>query len=333
MWVKRNINTVQTSNPTGITIGAFDGVHLGHQALISWMIAEAHHNNLEAVVLTFDPLPRQVFKQQENGLLANLEERLSFLEKLEPEGVIVTPFNRKVAATAAEDFIKILVENLQMRGVWIGPDFKLGRGGEGTPAHLRELGQRYDFTVATFNDVILWHDEPVRSSRIRKALRAGRLDEANGCLGRPYRITGLVTHGDKRGRSLGFPTANLAISEKRLLPADGVYICQVQLKRGIFNAITNVGTRPTFNNRPPTVEAHLLDFSGNIYGEHIQVDFLHRLRPELKFDSAEALIEQMGQDANHARLWLATRMVDSENTDDKNFNPLPLACMEEPGVI
>lgn len=319
MWVQHGLEAVTSTTKTGLTIGAFDGVHLGHQTLIRCLVSAAHSGGLQAVVLTFDPLPRQVLGHGGADLLSTLEERLARLEPLGLDGVIVLPFDRVVAATPAADFVSLLVERLALAGLWVGPDFTLGRDQEGNIPFLREIGTRLHFDVHIFAENVVWEGQPVRSSRIRRAVKAGDMRQANGCLGRPYQLTGVVEHGEARGRQLGFPTANLQLPADRLLPASGVYVCYAHLLSGRFAAITNVGTRPTFNHHPPNVEAHLLDFSGDIYGEPLRLDFLHRLRPELWFPSAEALIEQMRQDEAEARAYLS---IDSHygGTEDTEKN-------------
>ena len=305
MWVKNGIERITLAVKTGLTIGAFDGVHLGHQALIRWMVTEAHRSGMQAVVLTFDPLPRQVLGRGENGLLSTLEERLTLMEPLEVEGVVVLPFDRETAATPAADFVAALVNRLRLGGLWVGPDFSLGRHQEGDIPFLQEMGARYGFALHVFEENVLWEGHPVRSSRIRRAVKAGDMRQANGCLGRPYQLTGSVGHGEKRGRRLGFPTANLELPEGRLLPANGVYVCRAHVQGGSFAVITNVGTRPTFDHHPPDVEAHLLDFSGDIYGELLRLDFLHRLRAERRFPSAAALVAQIRRDEVAARAFLS----------------------------
>jgi riboflavin kinase/FMN adenylyltransferase len=304
MWIRRDIEQLTLVGPTGLTIGAFDGVHRGHQGLIRWMVAEARQAGMRAVVLTFDPLPRLVLGHSKNGALSTLEERLDYMAPLGLDGVIVLPFNRQTAAISAADFVTWMVEKLSLAGLWVGPDFALGRNHEGNIHFLEAMGARLGFTVSQFGESVCQDGLPVRSSRIRHALKTGDLAQANDCLGHPYRLTGVVEHGHQRGRVLGFPTANLRLPEHRLLPANGVYICRAYLHSERFAAIVNVGTRPTFNQYPPTVEAHLLDFTRDIYGERMQLDFLHRLRDELRFSSVEALAEQIRADRANALAWL-----------------------------
>ena len=259
---------------------------------------------MQAVVLTFDPLPRLVLGHSKNGALSTLEERLDYMAPLGLDGVVVLPFDHQMAAVSATDFVTWLVEKLSLAGLWVGPDFALGHNHEGNIPFLEALGARLGFAVHQFDETFCWDGLPVRSSRIRHALKAGDLAQANDCLGHPYRLSGVVEHGHQRGRVLGFPTANLHVPANRLLPANGIYICRAHLHDEPFEAIVNVGTRPTFDHYPPTVEAHLLDFSRDIYGEPLQLDFLHRLRDELRFPSVEALIAQIRGDEADARAWL-----------------------------
>jgi riboflavin kinase/FMN adenylyltransferase len=304
MWVRRDIKSSTLTGPTGLTIGAFDGVHRGHQALIRWMTTGARQAGMQAVALTFDPLPRLVLGHGTNGALSTLEERLDYMASLELDGVVVLPFDRQTAAISATDFVTWLVEKLALAGLWVGPDFALGHNHEGNIPFLEAMGARLGFAVYQFGETHCWDGIPVRSSRIRHALKSGDLDQANDCLGHPYRLSGVVECGDQRGRTLGFPTANLRTPEYRLLPANGVYICRAYVHGEPFDAIVNIGTRPTFDHSPPIVEAYLLDFSRDIYGEPLQLDFLHRLRDELRFSSVEALVVQIRRDEADARAWL-----------------------------
>ncbi|MGC9521842.1 MAG: bifunctional riboflavin kinase/FAD synthetase [Anaerolineae bacterium] len=306
MWTARNITDLNLTEPSAITIGAFDGVHLGHKALIERLVLEARLQALQPIVITFDPLPGQIL-EEDYGLLSSLEERIARIRALGVAGLLILRFDEELMATSAETFVRRMVDHLALRSLWVGPDFTLGRDREGNVEYLQEAGQRFGFTVNVLNQPIMWDGKPVRSSRIRDALKSGDIEEANGCLGYPYHVRGVVVHGEKRGRALGFPTANLESPRGRLLPADGVYICRAHRPSGSYDAISNVGTRPTFNNYPTTIEAYLLDFSGDLYGTTLKLDFLKRLRPELRFSSAEALIAQMRQDEAYARTWLRAR--------------------------
>ncbi len=304
MWIRHDIKKLKLTQPSGITIGAFDGVHLGHQALIRGMVTDARSEGLLPLVITFDPLPGQVLQPGNFRLLSTLEERMELFESLGVEGLVVLPFNSALAQTSAGDFVRDLLDHAKLGGLWVGSDFRLGRSQAGNVEYLQRAGQRFGFDVHVFKDTVRWEGKPVSSSSIRRALSEGNIHEANGCLGYPFHLCGKIVHGHKRGRALGFPTANLAVQNTRLLPANGVYICQAHLESSTFDALTNIGTRPTFDDGTRTVEAYLLDFSKDIYEEPMRLDFLHRLRPEWRFDSVNDLIHQMTEDEVTARLWL-----------------------------
>ncbi len=304
MWIREDINRLELTRPSGVTIGAFDGVHLGHQALIRGMVTDARSRGMLPLVITFDPLPGQVLQPDSYQLLSTLEERVTLFESLGVEGLVVLPFNSALTQTSASEFVRGLLDHARLGGLWVGPDFKLGRGQEGNVGYLRRAGQRFGFGVHVFEGTVLWEGKPVSSSSIRMALSKGNVREANGCLGYPFHLTGKIVHGHKRGRALGFPTANLAVPSTRLLPANGVYVCQARLNSGTFDALTSIGTRPTFDNGARSVEAYLLDFSRDIYGETVRLDFLDRLRAEWRFDSVDDLIHQMTEDEVTARRWL-----------------------------
>ncbi|MDF1512511.1 MAG: riboflavin biosynthesis protein RibF [Anaerolineae bacterium] len=303
MWVAHGIEHQKPIKPTTLTIGAFDGVHLGHQALIRTVVNTANSHAQESVIITFSPLPLQVFRGIQFSLLTALEEKLVLLENLEVDGVITIPFSPDIQSLSALSFIDLLVKHVNLSNLWIGPDFRFGKNREGDLNLLTEAGKHYNFNVHAYRDTVLWAGAPVHSSRIRKALRSGNLDEVNGCLGRPYSLTGTVEHGDSRGRALGFPTANLQVPEERMLPANGVYLAQAWIFDEAHIALVNVGTRPTFDHHPPNVEAHLLNFTDNIYGLRLRLEFLHYIRPELRFPSADALVKQMHKDKNNGLAW------------------------------
>ncbi len=311
MWIESDIKSLHLTSHSAVAIGAFDGVHRGHQALIGRMVKEAQQRELVPLVLTFDPLPGQVLGRGEYELLTSVGERLDRIASLGVVGTVVLPFTRELMATPARTFVGWIREHLALQALYAGPDFQLGRNREGDISFLKRLGSELGYQVHRVEEMVLWNGTPIRSSRIRRALRSGNIEEANGCLGYAYTLEGIVEHGDKRGHQLGFPTANLAISPDRLLPANGIYVCRAHLATGTYEALTNVGTRPTFDRDGTTVEAYLLDFSADIYGEAMQLEFLAYLRPELRFDSAEALVAQMRQDEIEGRAWFAMHQTES----------------------
>ncbi len=291
-----------------LTIGAFDGVHLGHRAIIEPFVAEAHAAGAPAVVLTFYPHPSVVLRRQRKPFyLSTPEEKAELLGALGVDVVITHRFNRQVAALSARAFMERLQTHLGLRMLWVGYDFALGRNREGDIPTLRRLGETLGYQVRVVEAVRL-DGEIISSSRIRRLLSEGDVEEAARLLGRPYRVPGKVVRGDGRGRLLGFPTANLKIWARRMVPGPGVYVARALLHNGsVWGAVVNVGVRPTFEVQPkaPQVEAHLLGFQGDLYGQCVRLDFLHRLREERRFESPEALVAQIRQDVARAQELLA----------------------------
>ena len=292
--------------PAFLTIGNFDGVHRGHQMLVTEMVEAAHAAGCGAGLLTFDPHPVAVLRPDlALPYLTSPEERADLLAALGLDFVLILPFDRATAALSAAEFMRQIVARVPLCALWIGPDFALGRGREGSAAQLRELGRElgYDLRVTPVYD---WHGEPVRSSRIRSLLAdEGAVEQAAELLGRPYTVWGEVVHGAERGRTLGFPTANLKLPAGRLAPAYGIYACWAWRGETGFPAAVNVGVRPSFDNGHPSVEAYLLDFDGDLYGETLGLSFIHRLRGEQRFADIHALISQMGRDVEATRRTLA----------------------------
>ena len=298
--------TQPLDHPAFLTIGNFDGVHRGHQMLVSEMVEAAHLAGCEAGLLTFDPHPVAVLRPDlALPYLTSPEERADLLAALGLDFVLILPFDRATAALSAADFMRQIVARVPLCALWIGPDFALGRGREGSAARLGELGQElgYDVRVTPVYD---WHGEPVRSSRIRSLLADdGAVEQAAELLGRPYEVWGEVVHGAERGRTLGFPTANLKLPAGRLAPAYGIYACWAWRGETGYPAAVNVGVRPSFDNGHPSVEAYLLDFDGDLYGETLGLSFIHRLRGEQRFPDIHALVAQMGRDVEATRRVLA----------------------------
>ncbi len=292
---------VTERKPTFVAIGSFDGVHLGHQAVLQKMVAAAQKAGVRTAVLTFFPHPKRVIEQlTEPYYLSTLEERVAWLAKLGIDLVITHPFNNKVRQTRAADFVAELCHYLDMRQLW-GSNIALGYKREGDIPFLRRLGEEKGYTVYQLEAMVMWQGERVSSSRIRRSLLEGDLAEVNGCLGRPYQVSGTVGMGAQRGRTIGFPTANLDYWPEQLLPDNGVYATYAWLDDVRHMAATNVGVRPTVSGVGLTVETHLLDFDGNIYGRALRLEFMHRIRPEMKFSGLDALKEQIQADVARAR--------------------------------
>lgn len=295
-------------DPGGVvlTIGVFDGVHLGHQSLIRGVVQRAWEMEAGATILTFHPHPRSVVAPDSRwGYLCSLEERIARIAELGPDRLLVLPFTPQLAATSAEMFVEEMLQHLPLRELDVGADFSLGQGGRGDLALLRQLGERWSFTVRSIPPVCL-EGCVVSSTRIRRMVQLGDVRAAARCLGRPFSLRGSVVSGAGRGAPLGFPTANLHLHARQILPADGVYAARAQLPAMVgqatpLPALAYVGRRPTFPDRERVVEAHLLDFSGGLLGYELRVELLLKLRPDQAFDSAEALVAQMERDAARAR--------------------------------
>ena len=289
-----------------LTIGAFDGVHLGHQAIIRNLTAGAHARGEPAVVLTFHPHPAVVLGKLKDCLcLTTPEDKADLLGQLGVDMVITQPFDLELAALSAREFLADLLRTLKMRQLWVGYDFALGRERQGTVNVLRNLGEEFGYQLHVFQPVQV-DGETVSSSQIRALLGEGEVKKANRLLDRPYAVSGEVVHGDGRGKSIGFPTANLAVWSDLVLPKNGIYVCHAWLDGAAHQAVVNVGTRPTFDQEAvvPRVEAYLLDLNRDLYGQRLRLEFLERLRDEVRFASVEALIEQIKLDVMHARQYL-----------------------------
>ncbi len=291
-----------------ITVGVFDGVHRGHQQIIGKLTAGARANRVPAVVLTFDPHPAKIFGRGEIKLLTLPGERAKILGDLGVDVVITHPFDRDVANITAFDFMRRLKDRLGLSHLLLGYDSTLGRNREGDATRLTEIGLELGYTVET---VTALSDESgvISSTEIRKLVSVGNVMEAALLMGRPYRLQGLVAHGDQRGRAIGFPTANLNYAREKVIPAGGIYACWAYVENERHRAAVNVGTNPTFTPDKQTlnVEAYLLDFDRDIYDETVQLEFISRLRDELKYDSVEALVEQIGRDVDETRKILKER--------------------------
>ncbi len=300
-----HIRSLENLNLQGawLTIGAFDGVHRGHRAILERLSAGARAQGAPAVVLTFSPHPIAVLRPERQPLnLTSADERASLLLEAGADYVITYRFDHSVARRSARDFLLELKRHLGFAQFWVGHDFAMGRDREGDISTLRKLGRELDYQL-TVIDPIEIDGEVVSSSRIRRLLAGGEVEPAARMLGRPYRISGQVVLGDRRGRTIGVPTANLQVEPARALPGNGVYACRAHVNGQFWQSVTNIGVRPTFEVEAvwPFVEAHLLNFSADIYGEVVDLEFIARLRGERKFSGVDALISQIKADITQAR--------------------------------
>jgi riboflavin kinase/FMN adenylyltransferase len=291
-----------------VTIGAYDGVHLGHEAVIEQVRRLAADAAARSAVVTFDRHPASVVRPESAPrLLTDFEQKIELLEATGIDAVVVVPFDEHQAAESPESFVeRVLISALSIAGVVVGEDFHFGRHRDGNVDLLRKLGAEADFVVEPIELVarVDGIDEPVSSTAIRRALAGGDISRANAMLGRPFEARGVVVTGDQRGRLLGFPTANVEVPDITCLPADGVYAGWYERPDGMSHPCAiNLGRRPTFYEHANSslLEAHLLDFDDDIYGERARVRFSHFLRSERKFDGVDALIAQLQHDVAHAR--------------------------------
>lgn len=306
MEIIRDPLAVHLLRPTILTIGSFDGIHRGHQHLIERVIARAKEVGAASALVTLHPHPKIVLRPHSLlQYLSTIEERLDLLTPLGLDYAVVFPFSLETSQIRARDFIQILLDHLNMKEIFCGADFALGYKREGNVDFLRAVGTEKGFTV-TVVEPQQFDGQIMSSSRIRQMIADGDLDTAARFLGRYPSVRGRVVKGDQRGRQLGFPTANLAIAERRLIPADGIYAVRVKIGDAWYGGAANIGIRPTFDHGHRLVEVYVLDFDGDLYDQVIEMQFIKRLREERKFDSIDALIEQMKQDVEETRRVLTT---------------------------
>jgi len=287
--------------PSHASIGTFDGIHRGHLALLKPLIAGARRAGAASVLVTFEPHPRCVLDPDHcPPTLTTLDEKVWLLDRLGLDQLVVIPFTPKVATLGPGAFMKRLTRGMELRHLIIGEDFRFGQGRRGDPAFLRRLGLREGFTVAVAPTLARGRT-PISSSRIRRLVLLGQVRAAARLLGRDYFIRSTVEHGAKRGRQLGFPTANLRIAPNKLLPATGIYAARVELDDRIHSGALSVGFRPTFGGNTLTVEVFILDFERDIYDKVLTVWLVQRLRGEKRFASVPALQQQMARDVDNAR--------------------------------
>ena len=291
-----------------LSVGVFDGVHLGHQRLLAHLRDEARSKNWLSGVVTFKSHPKVVLSGENKLLWLNdLETRISLLRNLGIDIVVALSFGSELARLTARRFVQLLKEHLKMRGLIIGPDFALGRNREGDSEKLRILGEEMSFSVEVIPPVVI-DGFVVSSSTIRQALTEGDMKKVEKLIGRLFSLSGQVVSGDRRGRALGFPTANLDLRAEQALPSDGVYATITHIDHDFLPSVTNIGVRPTFGGNKRLVETYILDFEGELLGQKLTIDLLDKLRGEERFDNVEQLKAQMIRDVAQARQILDERM-------------------------
>ena len=306
LFIHKDLNTFSSKKETIVTIGTFDGVHIGHKKIIEQLVQNAKRNNKESLLLTFFPHPRMVLQKGVDIKLINtIEEKATLLENLGLDHLIIHPFDKEFSRLTALDFVRtILVNKLNVSKLIIGYDHHFGKNREGSFEQLKEYSELYDFDIeeipAQDIDAV-----SVSSTKIRKALENGEIKKANEYLGYSFMLHGKVVHGENIGNTIGFPTANIEIIQPyKLIPKKGVYIVQTIYNDEVFHGMMNIGNRPTVSGTHRTIEVHLFDFSKDIYDENLKVELIHYLREEKKFESIELLQKQLAKDKINAKRFL-----------------------------
>lgn len=304
MRVAKGLSEIGKLSSTVVTIGTFDGVHLGHRALVNYLVQRKETFGGKSVLITFEPHPRLVLDETNHNfqILTSLSEKTKILQLLNLDVMVVIPFTTEFSKMTGPEFIEsVLIKKLQPAEVVVGYDHAFGHNRSGTIETLKQYQQRGVFNLEVFEPFSL-DGETVKSTPIRKNLERGDVEAANKLLGREYEVSGLVVKGAGRGHRLSFPTANLRPENRhKMLPGDGIFAARVMAGGEWYPAAVSIGIRPTFSENERTVEAFLLDFDRDIYGENITIQFVKRLRDEIRFDTEDALIEQMNKDVEKTR--------------------------------
>lgn len=308
MEIEQELANITPRRETVLTIGVFDGVHAGHRYLLEKLQQRAAEKKMLSGVVTFNPHPQSVLHPR-NRLpwLSNLEDRVQTIQELGIDIVAVLTFTHDLAKLSAKEFISLVKKHLKMRGIMVGPDFALGRGREGNIPLLRTLGRKIKFSVEVIPPYTI-NGEVVSSTLIRQALIQGDMRRVERLMGRYFYLRNKVITSDKRGRVLGFPTANLDIKPQQALPINGIYATIVQVDSKQFPSVTNIGIRPTFGEGEKRVETHLLNYKGDLYGKEIRVEFVQKLRDEQRFPSVEELKIQIEKDIREVETILAREL-------------------------
>ena len=301
MQVEEELARLSPKKDMVLTIGVFDGVHLGHKYLISQLKEHAGQQDLLSGVITFHRHPVAILSSRATlPYLTDLATRNSLLKNEGVDYVVVLSFARELAQLSARDFITMLKKYLRMRGLLVGTDFALGRNREGNIAALRKLGQEMDFSVTVVPPIMI-DGRVVSSTSIRNALANGDMESVINLTGRPFSLHGHIISGAGRGAGLGFPTANLEIDPQQALPEDGVYATRAYIDKKTYKSMTNIGQNPTFGDTKRSVEVYILDYHDNLYGRELKIDIIKRLRRERKFDTAQQLEKQIAEDVKQGR--------------------------------
>lgn len=292
---------------TGVSLGSFDGIHRGHLALMNSLMENCREKNLKSVIYTFSNHPRGIISINNSPkIIISKKQKIDIFKKIGIDFLFMVDFDDFQRNISAKDFVeKILLEKLNMSSIVVGADCRFGKMAEGDIVLLEQFSKQYCFDLTVVPPVKL-EDKIISSTAIRHFLSQGLVEKANMFLGRNYSIIGKVIRGKQLGSTLGFPTANISIDFNMSLPKPGVYVSKTKVKNGIYNSITNVGFNPTFNQKNYNIETYIFEFSENIYGEEVEVYFLHKIRDEVKFNSIDGLCRQIDKDAAYSKEYLKT---------------------------
>ncbi|MCX6380352.1 MAG: bifunctional riboflavin kinase/FAD synthetase [Armatimonadetes bacterium] len=309
-WNENSMNVIyglsaitQAFPASTVAIGTFDGVHIGHQAIVRTAIEDAQRHQRPALIFTFDRHPAELIAPERvPGYLTTPSQRIRLLSELNPSSVIIAHFDMALSQLSPDDFVQgILKEKLNAQAIVVGKNFLFGQGRSGDVAYLERERERFGYRLYDL-DAVEADGEPASSTRIRELLRQGEIAQAERILGHPYYLAGEVVKGQQLGRTLGFPTANLSLEVRQVVPLDGIYAVQVTLGDGrVLNGACSIGNRPTIEDAGHSIETYLLDFDEDIYGRKMEIRFVKRLREERKYDSLDALVGQIERDVSQAR--------------------------------
>lgn len=292
---------------TGVSLGSFDGIHKGHLTLLNALIEDCREKNLKSVVYTFSNHPREIIDSKNSPkLIINKKQKLDLFEKVGIDFLVIVNFDDYQKNISAKDFVEeILLNKLNMQSITVGFDCRFGKKAEGDVEFLKEFSKEYGFDLSLVPPVMI-EDEIISSTAIRNLLSDGIIEKANLFLGRNYSITGKVIKGKQMGSKLGFPTANIEVNFNLSLPKPGVYVTKTKVGEKLYRSITNVGFNPTFNQKTYNIETFILDFNKNIYGEEVEVKFLHRIREEIKFNNLTDLCQKINEDVSYTKEYFKT---------------------------
>lgn len=296
MKVTKGLKNALSSHPTILTLGTFDGVHQGHRTIISKLTSESKKHDLKSIILTFFPHPRNIVSSKKIKSISTIDEKIQIFSELNLDELIIQNFNKSFSEMGAEEFIKLLVNNLNLKKIIVGYNHRFGKNRSADIDVLRDFSTKYDFEVV---EIKAFEVEKIKisSTKIRNAIDNGNIDVCNNYLGYNFNINGIVVKGKSIGKSIGFPTANINIAEEyKIIPKNGVYLVRCFFEKNKFYGMMNIGYNPTFGSNEKTIEVNIFDFSKDLYDKNIRIEFLKFIRDEIKFDNAEELQNQLIND-------------------------------------